>query len=125
MPTDDDRREVARRLRESAGTAPYMNTSDDFAREVFRAAMNESVGDYRAAVDRLADLIEPSEPKVRCVTEVKVDGERLEELVHYAVVELTGVDRDALLALADEMTVEKGDVWGWSRRIREALEVES
>lgn len=33
------------------------------------------------------------------------------------------VDRDALLALADEMTVEKGDIWGWSSRIREALGV--
>ena len=30
------------------------------------------------------------------------------------------VDRDSLLALADEMTVEKGDIWRWSRRIREA-----
>ena len=30
-------------------------------------------------------------------------------------------DRDALLALADEMTVEKGDIWGWSSRIRDAL----
>ena len=30
------------------------------------------------------------------------------------------IDRDALLALADEMTVEKGDIWRWSRRIREA-----
>lgn len=71
----------------------------------------------------LADIIEPSEPKVRCVAEVKVDGERLEELVHDAAVELTGIDRDALLALADEMTVEKGDIWGWSSRIREALGV--
>lgn len=34
-------------------------------------------------------------------------------------------DRDALLALADEMTVEKGDIWGWSSRIREALGVKS
>lgn len=32
-------------------------------------------------------------------------------------------DRAALLALADEMTVEKGDIWGWSSRIREALGV--
>jgi len=32
-------------------------------------------------------------------------------------------DRDALLALADEMTVEKGDIWRWSSRIREALGV--
>lgn len=50
----------------------------------------------RAAADRLADLIEPGEPKVKCVVEVKVDGERLEELVHDAAVELTGIDRDAL-----------------------------
>lgn len=34
------------------------------------------------------------------------------------------IDRDALLALADEMTVEKGDIWGWSGRIRKALGVE-
>lgn len=34
------------------------------------------------------------------------------------------IDRDALLALADEMTVEKGDIWGWSSRIREAIGVE-
>lgn len=44
-----------------------------------------------------------SEPEVRCVAEVKIDGERLERLVHDAAVELTGIDRDALLALADEM----------------------
>ena len=36
-------------------------------------------------------------------TEVKVDGEQLEKPVHDAAVELTGIDRDALLALADEM----------------------
>lgn len=65
MPTNEERREVARKLRFNAGTAPYMNTSDDFAREVFRAAMNEEVGDYRAAIDRLADLIEP-EPERTC-----------------------------------------------------------
>lgn len=112
MPTDDERRDVARRLRESAGTAPYMNTSDDFAREVFRAAMNESVGDYRAAVDRLADLIEPDHVG---------DSNKM-------------VDRDALLALADEMEGDarywldrpydqlgSHDVIGYACRIREAL----
>lgn len=65
MISDEDRREVARKMRLNAWTAPYMNTSDDFAREVFRAAMNEAVGDYRAAIDRLADLIEP-EPERTC-----------------------------------------------------------
>lgn len=32
-------------------------------------------------------------------------------------------DVGALLELADEMTVEKGDIWGWSSCIREALGV--
>ena len=95
----------------------------------------------RAAADRLSDLIEPSEPKVKCVAEVKVDGERLEGLVHDAAVELTGIDRDALLALADEME-EFGNLpvkhpgirvlhnddfsreLGYARRIREALGVQ-
>lgn len=84
-------------------------------------------------LNELADLIEPSEPKVRCVAEVKVDGEQLERLAHDAAVELTGIDRDALLALADEMDVDAGchayvddyDVYGYARRIREALGVES
>ena len=88
--------------------------------------------------DRLADLIEPGEPKVKCVAEVKVDGERLEKLVHDAALELTGIDRDALLALADEMygrpdEYEVGLHGGiymanemrvYARRIREALGVE-
>lgn len=90
MTSDEERREVARKLRFNAGTALHMNTSDDFAREVFRAAMDESIGDYRSAMNRLADLIEPSEPKVRCVEEVKVDGERLDKLAYDAAVELIG-----------------------------------
>ena len=79
----------------------------------------------------LADLIEPSEPKVKCVAEVKVDGERLEKLAHDAAVELTGIDRDALLALADELEGEGLDGWAsgplnvgdYARRIREACGV--
>lgn len=81
----------------------------------------------------LADLIEPSEPKVRCVAEVKVDGERLEELVHDAAVELTGIDRDALLGLAEECDEMRDDgcsigsyeLYRIARRIRKALGVES
>ena len=93
--------------------------------------------DYSELIQRLADLIEPSEPKVKCVAEVKVDGERLEKLVHDAAVELVGIDRDALLALADEMcdAAWRGKASeGWTasvmlrigryaRRIREALGV--
>lgn len=53
---------------------------------------------------------QPSEPNVRCVAEIKVDGEQLEKLAHDAAVELTGIDRDALLALADEMDRRQRDV---------------
>lgn len=33
-------------------------------------------------------------------------------------------DVEALMKLADEMTVEKGDIWRWSSRIRESLGVD-
>lgn len=101
----------------------------------FRSRDNRTQAVRSVIAGRLADLIEPSEPKVRCVAEVKVDGERLEELVHDAAVELTGIDRDALLELADEMKekvlvydrlglrVSTRDVMGYADRIREALGV--
>ena len=94
----------------------------------------------RAAADRLADLIDPGEPKVRCVAEVKVDGEQLEKLVHDAAVELTGIDRDALLALAEEIdsiasfaeeagrasgSMGTGTLMESERRLREACGVEA
>ena len=90
MVTNDERREVARKLR--AAKRPSLMVLLDVL----------GVGGD-GAFARLADLIEPSETKVKCVAEVKVDGEQLEKLVHEAVVEYTGVDRDALLALADEL----------------------
>lgn len=101
MISDDDRREVARRLRENADSgAPLLLLVTMLA---FDCPIEGRTVTTQEAALRLADLIEPSEPKVRCVAEVKIDGERLEELVHDAAVELTGIDRDALLALADEM----------------------
>lgn len=104
MIADSERRDVARRLRE------YVDLPDDWWQETSAEFYVEkcvfcNVDRHSEAelFSRLADLIEPSEPKVRCVAEVKVDGERLEKLVHDAVVEVAGIDRDALLALADEM----------------------
>ena len=101
--------------------------------EIYAAVgLNDDGVDAINLFDRLADLIEPSETKVRCVAEVKVDGEQLEQLVHDAAVELTGIDRDALLALAEELDGLglTGFSSGWSsgavnvgsfaRRIREA-----
>ena len=108
MPTDNERREVARRLRENAEAHPDMSLllNVAFADDRLRpdGAMEWKVTSHDAAM-RLADLIEPSEPEVKCVAEVKVYGERLDELVHDAAVELTGIDRDALLELADDKYV--------------------
>lgn len=115
MPTDDERRDVARRLREMAEWGGEDCTE----------------GEYYS---RLADLIEPGEPKVKCVAEVKIEGDKLDEAVHRAMAEYAGVDRDALLALADEMQFEQefgstdyesvsklcGQMDDCARRIREA-----
>ena len=143
MPTDDERREVAERLRgDPCDTLIPYRTGIHFGMGCHEAANRfwdmceriKSAGDYDIAHSTrsvLADLIEPSEPKVRCAAEVKVDGERLEKLAHDAAVELTGIDREALLALADELGGEGLDGWAsgpinvgdYARRIREALEV--
>ena len=132
MIADSERREVAARLREYASWDEdgELVGCTEFGESVLNLLDGET---ERECFNALADLIEPSEPKVRCVAEVKVDGERLEELVHDAAAELTGIDRDALLALADEMKekvlmydriglrVSTRDVTEYARRIREAL----
>lgn len=125
MISDNERREVARRLRELEVFDLDGEFIDCGEVEDALGLVSDDGAWYEAGgVQRLADLIEQGEPEVKYVAEVKVDGWRLEELAHDAAVELTGIDRDALLALADEMTVEKGDIWGWSSRIRKALGVE-
>ena len=104
MPANDERREVARRLREG------MENRDDGFIDVVESAVfgDDLYHSSESTLERLADLMEPSEPKVKCVAEVKIDGEQLEQLVHDAAVELTGIDRDALLALADEIELRDG-----------------
>ena len=114
MTTDEERREVARRLRDSAeeriaikGTGNGNNWSWIY-RSIFGHYMGTKKGakeHYAEVANRLADLIEPS------------------------------CDREALLALADEMefdgagALDDGD-WckpplvEYARRIREALGVE-
>lgn len=133
MTTDSERREVARRLRE----LEYSDLQESLICAYLEALGIEGYADWVGIAHRLADLIEPGEPKVKCVAEVKVDGEQLEKLVHDAAVELTGINRDALLALADELEEDAclevqtpGDASGAWRlkdacdRIREALGVE-
>ena len=128
MITNDERREVAARLRKAIGLT-------EFAEVLGFNWTDDSDWVWNDVSNLVADLIEPSEQKVKCVAEVKVDGEQLEKLVHDAAVELTGIDRDALLKLADEMDGLglSGFSSGWSsgtvnvgyfaRRIREALGV--
>ena len=155
MITDEERREVARRLRgidaerldrvygmDGEGGECSDPDTAKAGRNLMLGAIAEAVGlhfapyyfDASPLRDRLADLIEPGEPKVKCVAEVKIDGEQLEKLVHEAVVEYAGVDRDALLALADGMDHPiRQAVWNqtsgvrrehimaeYARRIREA-----
>ena len=126
--TDDERREVAARLRKAIGL-------HEFAEVLGFNWTDDSDWVWNDVSNLVADLIEPGEPKVKCVAEVKVDGGQLEQLVHDAAVELTGIDRDALLALADEMQREldecasdheiAGNLQSQIDRIREALGVES
>lgn len=143
MITDEERREVAQRLREirpcKSGHIKWW--------EIARAlGLKQPAGWFGwekfepDSANRLADLIEPGEPKVKCVAEVKVDGERLEKLAHDVAVKLIGIDRDALLAIAEEIvemfrlgafTGEGIDAkWcrelhdKYARRIREACGVE-
>lgn len=102
MISDEERREAAAWLRGEIGSGYYCPGSLRMS-EAFGVPDPKGPGYTGRLLGRLADLIEPSEPKVKCVAEVKVDGERLESLVHDAAVELTGIDRDALLALANEL----------------------
>lgn len=134
MTTDLERREVARRLR----GLDYSDLQESLICAYLDALGIEGYKDWIGIAHRLADPIEPGEPKVKCVAEVKLDGERLEQPAYDAAVELTGIDRDALLALADELEEDAcwevqtpGDASGAWRlkdacdRIREALRVES
>ena len=170
MPTDTERREVARRLRELDDSELQVYDMTYFAIQRAVGGDGDRIPDGRELADRLADLIEPpypdatasyrgwraevydpdgvlvspssvaadlvrahadgkerDEPKVRCIAEIKIGGEKLDQLVNDAAVELTGIDRDALLALADELDAEKNFVLvgGYARRIRKALGVES
>lgn len=132
MPTDDERREVARRLREEASYYEWMGRDIDFY-QVESALGLKPAGETAYApesVRSLADLIEPSGYECvpgECPLNVRQDNDR--------------IDRDALLALAKEMvemfrlgafTGEGLDAkWcrelhgKYARRIREALGVES
>lgn len=116
MVTDDERREVAQRLREVEGYAiPDRRIADHpITVEVIAAAVMYDLPDVKGMLGRLADLIEPScdrdTPqkvaedmfgKMRHSTKEEADA--YEAMLKSKSVEIHSVDRDALLKLADEM----------------------
>ena len=136
MISDDDRREVARMLRELPGDSTYPDLIGVIA---------DHDGWYPAAdaADRLADLIEPScdrdAPK-KAAEEMfgkmrhstKEERDAYDAMLESMSVEIHPVDRDALLALADELderapygwySGERDSLREYARRIREALGV--
>jgi hypothetical protein len=131
MPTDKERREVARRLREMG---EELGSSVLLWYHIAKILGVRTATDGKTACDMLADLIDPGELKTTCIAEVKIEGEKLDEAVNRAIAEYTGIDRDALLELADDLDrMGDGsmydpcisDEYGIARRIREILGVKS
>lgn len=115
MPTDDERREVARRLRgdlEDARSNGYYCSDSETVKyicDILGLRCSRCPHPW-AGLEVLADLIEP---------DTTTDTTK-------AAPDTTKCDRDALLALADELEQETGSVCGvcmgkTARRIREAL----
>lgn len=131
MATIDERREIAAKLRKYAECDECESCEecedactidrDDFGNTVL-TVLHVCGESYRTGYERLADLIEPCE-NVKCVAEIKIEGEQLEDLVRKAAVEYTGIDRDALLALADEIEANACAEYHdrWVKTIREAV----
>lgn len=107
MISDKERREVARRLRRAWANVPDKNPVRHHMRvlyEIYAAVgLNDDGVDAIDLFNLLADLIDPGELKTTCIAEVKIEGEKLDEVVNRAIAEYTGIDRDALLALADDL----------------------
>ena len=114
MISDEERREVARRLRENAEAHPDMSLILNlaFADDSLKpdGAMEWKVTSHDAAM-RLADLIEPSCDRAALLVQV----EELEKCAWYF-----GLDFDADEPLRDRLKEASEDFAGCARRIREA-----
>lgn len=132
MTTVEERREVARRLRE---TGEKLGSSVLLWYHVAKILGVRTATGGKTACDMLADLIDPGGLKTTCIAEVKIEGEKLDEAVNRAIAEYTGIDRDALLRLARYMdkdvaeteahfsnVISTKSVSDYARRIREACE---
>ena len=120
MPTDDERREVARRLRGLDDSELQVYDMTYFAIQRAVGGGGDQYPDGRELADRLADLIEPQTSEQTNPQESSLSASLC--------------DRDALLRLAaeindtscdnhGELSVSLGDIWGWAQVIREVLGV--
>lgn len=124
MPTDYERREVARRLRE---TGEELGSAALLWYHIAKALGVRTATDGKTACGMLADLIEPP---LQCP--------HYHSDIHYCSIreDIQPIDRDALLELADEIDRKSNDsttnpdpmrplatsldLFGYARRIREA-----
>lgn len=127
MPTDEERREVARRLRKNTGKGMQLILNVAFSAFEFTGCSERTLNADEAAL-KLADLIEPP---LQCP---HYHSDR-----HYCSIheDIQPIDREALLALADEIDRKSNDgtvnpdpmkpiassldLFGYARRIREAV----
>ena len=120
MTTDSERREVAARLRDANHHSCSPDCELRYALDdCYDCIGNGCAGCHRDAFDRLADLIDPDVSPTR---HRHVGGKKTSRTPSQC-------DRDALLALADEMSMDGMDgllipMSEYARRIREALGVE-
>lgn len=139
MVTDTERREVARRLRE----LDYAHFQESLICAYLDALGIEGYEDWEGIAHRLADLIMPSRNQETAEKtfghmrhSTKEERDEYTSMLENMSVELHPVDRDALLALADEIErkasnwdatqgdvplVHAGYLMGYADRIREAL----
>lgn len=137
MPTDEERREVARRLRE---TGDGLGRSALLWYHIAKALGVRTATDGKTACNMLADLIEPSERACyyydaetnhcRCYDtpqkaaeemfgkmrhSTKEEADAYEAMLKSMSVEIHPVDHDALLALADDIDKQTDgsmfDIW--------------
>ena len=140
MISDNERREVARRLR----GLDYSDLQESLICAYLDALGIKGYEDWVSIAHRLADLIEPScdHDTPQKVTEemfgkmrhsTKEESDAYDAMLKSKSVEMRPVDRKALLALADDMDsagedgllVRDSDLMAWTYRIRKALGVES
>ena len=114
MPTDDERRDVARRLRELDDSELQVYDMTYFAIQRAVGGEGDQYPDGRELADRLANLIEPGcdrDTPQKAAEEMfgkmchatKEETDAYEAMLKSKSVEIHPVDRDALLELADEM----------------------